>query len=166
MTWRTIARFVVPYVVCVAVGFGMAWKVQGLRVDALKMDVKEEEQKLTDYKNDQVHLKLEAETEAERRRKETANEWTKRLGQLEADHDTYRRCVAVGKCGARIIRVPDMPDSAGVRVPPTGRPDAAGPDAIPAAGEVAEGAEVLKDCARTTLQLNQLQDDIEKQQVK
>lgn len=156
MTWLSILRLIAPYAICVAIGFGMAWKVQGLRVTAAEQD-------LIEYKQAQVQAQIKAEQDAEIRRKETANEYAKHLAQLESDHDTYRRCVAAGKCGARVIRLPAMPNGAGSGVSPPGRTDADRPDAVPVAGEVAAEDGILKDCARTTLQLNQLQADIEKQ---
>lgn len=156
MTWLTMVRFILPYAVFSLVGFVAAWQLQGVRVDAAKNE-------LAEYKTEQQRLKNEAEIAAEKRRKETANEYQTKLDALEADHDTYRRCVAVGKCGARVIRLPNLPNGAGVRVPSAERPDEARPEPVPAAGEVAAEDGILKDCARTTLQLNQLQEDIEKQ---
>jgi hypothetical protein len=156
MTWLPILRLIAPYAIIFVVGFGAAWKLQGVRVDSAKNE-------LAEYKTAQQRLKNEAEIAAEKRRKETANDYQTKLDQLDADHETYRRCVAAGKCGARVIRVPVMPDSAGLRIPPPGGSAEARPDAVPAAGEVAAEDGILKDCARTTLQLNQLQADIEKQ---
>lgn len=166
MIWK-LALSAAPYMICAVLGAGVAWEIQGIRLDAAKADVKKEQQKLTDYKNAQREAEILAAQEAEKRRKETIDEYAKKLDALGKDHDAYKRCVAAGKCGARTVRVRDVlpaPGESGLR--PPGRTDAAGPDAIPVAGEVTEGAEVLKDCARTTLQLNQLQDDIEKQRVK
>lgn len=156
MTWLTMVRFILPYAVFSLVGFVAAWQLQGIRLDAAKNE-------LAEYKTEQQRLKNEAEIAAEKRRKETANEYQIKLDALEADHDTYKRCVAAGKCGARVIRLPNLPNGAGVRVPAPGGSAEARPDAVPAAGEVAAEDGILKDCARTTLQLNQLQDDIEKQ---
>ena len=156
MTWLPILRLIAPYVIIFAIGFGAAWQIQGLRVTAAEQD-------LVDYKQSQAQAQIEAEKAAEKRRKETADEYQKKLDSLEHDHDTYRRCVAAGKCGARIVRVRDVPDGTGIRVPSAGGANAAGADAVPAAGEVAAEDGILKDCARTTLQLNQLQSDIEKQ---
>lgn len=34
--WGALARSAAPYVICFAVGFGGAWKVQGWRLDAAK----------------------------------------------------------------------------------------------------------------------------------
>lgn len=156
MTWLPILRLIAPYAIIFAIGFGAAWKLQGVRVDSAKNE-------LAEYKTAQQRLKNEAEIAAEKRRKETANEYQAKIDQLDADHETYRRCVAAGRCGARVVRVPVMPDRAGLRVPAPERPLEARTDAVPAAGEVAAEDGVLKDCARTTLQLNQLQADIEKQ---
>lgn len=156
MTWLTMVRFILPYAVFSLVGFVAAWQLQGIRLDAAKNE-------LAEYKTEQQRLKNEAEIAAEKRRKETANEYQTKLDALEADHDTYKRCVAAGKCGARVIRLPNLPNGAGVRVPPPGGSAEARTDAVPAAGEVAAEDGILKDCARTTLQLNQLQADIEKQ---
>lgn len=156
MTWLTMVRFILPYAVFSLVGFVAAWQLQGIRLDAAKNE-------LADYKTEQQRLKNEADLAAEKRRKETANEYQTKLDALEADHDTYKRCVAAGKCGARVIRLPNLPNGAGVRVPPPGGSAEARPDAVPVAGEVAAEDGILKDCARTTLQLNQLQADIEKQ---
>lgn len=156
MTWLTMVRFILPYAVFSLVGFSAAWQIQGVRIDAAKNE-------LADYKTEQQRLKNEADLAAEKRRKETANEYQAKIDQLDADHETYRRCVAAGRCGARVVRVPVMPDSAGLRIPAPGGSAEARPDAVPAAGEVAAEDGVLKDCARTTLQLNQLQADIEKQ---
>lgn len=156
MTWLTMVRFILPYAVFSLVGFVAAWQLQGIRLDAAKNE-------LAEYKTEQQRLKNEADLAAEKRRKETANEYQTKLDALEADHDTYKRCVAAGKCGARVIRLPNLPNGAGVRVPPPGGSAEASPDAVPVAGEVAAEDGILKDCARTTLQLNQLQADIEKQ---
>lgn len=156
MTWLPLLRLIAPYAIIFAIGFGAAWQVQGLRVTAAKQD-------LTDYKQAQVQALIEAEKEAERRRKETADDYQAKLDAIGKDHETYKRCVAAGKCGARVVRVPVMPGSSGLRVPAPGGSDEARPEPVPAAGEVAAEDGVLKDCARTTLQLNQLQEDIEKQ---
>ena len=156
MTWLTMVRFILPYAVFSLVGFVAAWQLQGIRLDAAKNE-------LAEYKTEQQRLKNEADLAAEKRRKETANDYQTKLDALEADHDTYKRCVAAGKCGARVIRLPNLPDSAGLRIPAPGGSAEASPDAVPAAGEVAAEDGILKDCARTTLQLNQLKADIEKQ---
>ena len=155
MPWLTILRWIVPYAICAAVGFSTAWMVQGLRIDSLKGDVAKEKQKLIDYRNKQREAEILAAQEAEKRRKETIDEYAKKLEVLGKDHDAYKRCVAAGKCGARVVRVRDiLPSSgeSGIRAP--GRIDAASADTVSAPGT---------DCARTTLQLNQLQLDIEKQ---
>lgn len=164
MPWLTILRWIVPYAISAVVGFSTAWMVQGLRVDALKNDVRKEQQKLTDYQNAQREAAILAAQEAEKRRKETIDDYAKKIDALGKDHDAYKRCVAAGKCGARVVRVRDiLPASgeSGLRAP--GRIDAASADTVSAPGTVAAEDQVIGDCARTTLQLNQLQLDIEKQ---
>lgn len=156
MTWLPILRLIAPYVIIFAIGFGAAWQIQGLRVTAAEQD-------LVEYKQAQVQAQIEAEKAAEKRRKETADEYQSKLDALAQDHETYRRCVAAGKCGARVVRVRDVPNGSGGGISPPGRLDAAGADAVPVAGEVAAEDGILKDCARTTLQLNQLQEDVMKQ---
>ena len=161
MTWLTIARFAVPYALCIALGFGMAWKIQGVRVEALKSDVKAEAQKLTDYKLSQEAAKIAAEKEAEKRRKETADEYQSKLDKLAQDHEIFRRCVAAGKCGA--VRVPVQSGcGSGITAAPTARLNATSPDPISVADESAT-PQVVNDCAITTLMLNRLQADIEAQ---
>lgn len=164
MTWLTIARYVAPYAVCFALGFGVAWQIQGVRLDSAQADVAKEKQKLTDYRNRQREAEILAAQAAEKRRKETIDEYAKKLEVLGKDHDAYKRCVAAGKCGARIVRVRDIlpaPGETGIRAP--GRTDEASPDAVPPAGTVTAEDGIVIDCARATLQLNQLQADIEKQ---
>lgn len=164
MTWLTIARFAAPYAVFFALGMGLAWQIQGVRLDSAQSDVQKEKQKLTDYRNSQREAEILAAQAAEKRRKETINDYQAKLDALGKDHDAYKRCVAAGKCGARVVRVRDAmpaPGESGLRAP--GRTDAASPDAVPAAGAIAAEDGIVSDCARTTLQLNQLQIDIEKQ---
>lgn len=164
MEWLTIVRFALPYVVASAVGFSIAWGLQGLRLDSAKADVKVEQQKLTDYKNAQQAAAIKAAQDAEQRRKETINEYAKKLEALGKDHDAYKRCVAAGRCGAHVVRVRDVlpaPGESGIRAP--SGTDAASTDAVPATGTVTAEDGVVTDCARTTLQLNQLQLDILKQ---
>lgn len=164
MPWLTIFRFALPYAIAFAVGCSVAWGIQGLRIDSLKSDVAKEKQKLIDYQNKQREAEIMAAQEAEKRRKETIDEYAKKLEVLGKDHDAYKRCVAAGKCGARVIRVRDiLPASgeSGLRAP--GRTDAASADTVSAPGSVTAEDQVIGDCARTTLMLNQLQADIEKQ---
>lgn len=163
MTWLLL-RSMLPYAISAALGFGVAWGIQGIRLDAAKADVKKEQQKLIDYRNEQERKVIEAAQAAEKRRKETIDEYAKKIEALGKDHDAYKRCVAAGKCGVRTVRVRDVVPKAGesgIRAP--GGTDGASANAVPAAGAVAETDEVITDCARTTLQLNQLQIDIEKQ---
>lgn len=164
MEWLTILRWIVPYAICAAVGFSTAWMVQGLRIDSLKGDVAKEKQKLTDYRNKQREAEILAAQEAEKRRKETIDEYAKKLDILGKDHDAYKRCVAAGKCGARIVRVRDvLPSSgeSGIRAP--SGVDAAGEGSISSARSITAEDGLIRDCAEVQLQLNQLQLDILRQ---
>lgn len=163
MPWLTILRFALPYAISAALGFGVAWGIQGHRLDAAKADVAKEAQKLDDFKNEIRALAMQEAEEAEKRREETANEYAKKIEALGKDHDAYKRCVAAGKCGARTVRMPNISVCASAGVSAPGGTDGASTDTIPAPGTVAAQDEVITDCARTTLQLNQLQIDIEKQ---
>lgn len=163
VTWIDVVSLAAPYLAAVFFGACLAWWVQDARVRTAKADAQEQRNRLAEYKAEQQRLKNEADIKAESRRLETINEYQKKLDALAQDHDTYKRCVAAGRCGARVVRVPDMSDGAGLRVPPAGRAHEACADAVPSPGGNAAEDGVLKDCAYTTLQLNQLQADIESQ---
>jgi len=146
-----------PYLLAASIGFGAAWYVQGVRVASLKNDVREEQQKLTDYKTEQLRIAAENVIKDDKRRSETEADWRKKYASLQKDSDIYKRCVASGKCGG----LRDLPgSSSGVKLPSTIGVDATGSNSVPAAGE--STPQVLIDCAVTTLQLNTLQEDIEK----
>lgn len=144
-------KFFWPYLVAASIGFGGAWEVQAVRLDAAN-------NRLVAYKNEVVQAKAEAKDAAEKQRKETDDEYAENLATLANDHDAaYQRCIAAGKCrGMRPV-----PSCSGNGISPPVRPDGSGTDAVPAAGEPAP--EVITDCARTTLMINQLQADIAKQ---
>ena len=147
-----------PYLLAMAVGATAAWQVQSIRVSSAKRDTAEVRRAFDDYKTEQKRLLVEAGERAEKRREETIKDWSEKYAKLQKDNQIYRRCVAAGKCGA--VRVPILSGSACDKLPTAGRTDAASADAIPAAGDIPE---VLKDCAITTLILNSLQADIERQ---
>lgn len=142
-----------PFLVAAGIGFGSAWWIQGLNVRAVTNDFKE-------YQVEQQRLKNEAEEEQRKRQGETSSEYQKNVKQLESDvaaGNAYRRCVAAGKCGG--LRA--VPSCSGIRLSAAGIADGAGPDPVPAAGEPAPP--MIAECAATTLQLNSLQADIERQ---
>lgn len=149
----TIIQFFVrllPYAIAASVGFGAAFYIQGLRIT-------DEKQKHVAYVQEQEQARIDAEKAAEEQRKETANEWRAKLELLAKDHDAYKRCVAAGKCGG----LRPVSCSPSLRIPASGGIDGSGTDPVSASGE--SSPEVINDCAKTQLMLNQLQDDIEKQ---
>lgn len=158
----SLLRAAAPYAIAAAVGFGAAWWLQGVRLDAERNATAKVQTDFDNWKVEQQRLKNEADAKAEQRRKETQDEWIAKYEQLRRDGEAYRRCVAAGKCGGLRV-VPACPRGADSGVPAPERTDAPGADAVPPAGESAPP--VIEDCAMTTLMLNQLQADIEKQYV-
>jgi len=126
----------IPYVIFAGMGFMAAWYIQGLRITSAK-------QEFTDFKQD---LRKKQQDEKDRQTKineETTDAWHKNLDAL---HDYYRKRMlpSAGSGGNGLSK-------------PSGGTDASGQDAIPAPARVAE------DAAETTLQLNQLQDWVNRQ---
>lgn len=150
-----------PYFAAFAVGAslagGAAWKVQGLRLTSAQ-------QEFTDYQQAQTKLIQEAKDAADQQREQARENFTAAVKVLGTDIEAgaaYRRCVDAGKCG--VVR--DVPTCSGIRLPTASGVDETRSDAVPAAGSPAAevGPGVVTDCAYTTLQLNSLQVDIEKQ---
>ena len=160
----TLIKSALPYTIAAAVGFGAAWWVQGLNVTAAKNDRDRIANQYGNYKVEQQRLKNEAEAKAEQRRKETEDEWARKYEQLEKDGNAFRRCVAAGKCGGLRV-VPACPGGPGLRLPAAGGADGGGGSAVPPPGEPAaqDEPEVIRDCAKVQLRLNELQADIERQ---
>lgn len=158
--WREILRFAAPYAIAASVGFGAAWWVQGVRIDAAKNDTAEVQNAFLTYHNEQERLALEKEREQIRRQEATTKDWKEKLDALKNDHEVYRRCVAAGRCGG-LRPVSAAPGGHGIRLSAASGTDDSGADPVPAAGEPAPP--VVLDCAETTLQLNILQADIEAQ---
>lgn len=145
-----------PYIavgtIAAGLGFNAAWTVQGLRLEAVEND-------FSQYKLEQAAARVAAEEVANRQREETANEYRKLKEKLSAA-DAFARCVAAGRCGGLSVQA----GGASVKLPPAGRTVGAGPDPIPTtAGPAEEAPGVIADCTVTTLMLNTLQADIEKQ---
>jgi hypothetical protein len=140
-----------------AVGFFAAWYIQGVRLDAAH-------NKFTEYKLEQERIVRDHNYHAAKRLQETSDGWAAAVEMLQRDRKAYERCVAAGKCGAFIVRVPVLSsDREADDLPPAPGADGTGADAVPAAGGVAAPPAVLDECALTTLQLNALQSDIERQ---
>ena len=149
----------VPWLIAAALGLGFG--VQTHRLDNAKLE-------FSDYKVAQQKEVQRQITVADKQREESANEYQEVKKQLEASIKTgevFKRCVAAGKCGVRYVTVPPRTVKS---LSPASRANAASADSVPVAGEpaaeVADVGDVVTDCARTTLQLNMLQADIEKQE--
>lgn len=144
----------------IGIGFGAAWGIQGLRITSA-------EQEFTAYKQTIKEQELRWKSAADQQRQDAAMEYAAQQGALNHEIEkgiVYRRCVAAGKCGARMLEPAGC--SATLRVPAGGGIDGAGPNAIPAGREPAAegGPEVVNECAVTTLRLNRLQAAIERQE--
>lgn len=148
-----------PYLVVAAfagaLSFSAAWNIQGMRLTAA-------EQEFTQYKQDQAEAILAQAAVANRMREEAAHEYKKVRSKLDAEiaaGEVYRRCVAAGRCGGLSVQS----TSPGIRLSPASGTDDPRPDAVPPTPGAAEVVPVVADCAATTLMLNSLQADIERQ---
>lgn len=138
-----------PYLIAAAIGAAAAWWVQGLRIESIKID-------LRDLKS-QIDLASVSEQEKnEKINRETSDAWQKNLAAL---HDYYRAHPIV----ERVLQA----NSQGNAVPgAAGGATASTSDTVPAPAEGAEDAVTLRsaldslahDCAETTLQCVMLQD--------
>jgi len=154
-----IGRFgsyiLIGIVALLALGLG----VQTLRIGKAKLEFAE--YKVAQQEEIQRQIDL-----ANKKRKESADEYRKVKKQLEvsiASGEVLKRCIAAGKCGVQHYAANS--DSKGISA--TTRANAARAVAISAGRESTEevvAPEVVIDCARTTLQLNMLQTDIERQE--
>lgn len=128
-----------------AAGWSAAWWVQGVRLQAVRNELAAERNATT--------LALARATEkANAQHDQTAAAWA-------AAVDDLRRRRAAGW-------VPNVPaTSAGRDLPTAGRADDAGPDAVPSPAGTAPAADaaLIADCQMATMQLNALQEAIERQ---
>lgn len=149
-----------PYLVAFAVGFsmawGVAWKIQGIRLSSAK-------QELTEYKFEQQRIVQQSIDLMNKKRQEAANDFLQKEASLQKDieaGEVFKRCVAAGKCGrVRIVNT----CSPGISLPPVAGGNATSPDAISVIAGATENP-VVDDCAKTTLILNQLQREVENQE--
>ena len=153
----TILKRLIPFAIAAALGFSAAWYIQGLRITAAKQD-------FTTYVQQIRQEAQDAKDEADRQREQVQRDYAAASQQLEdalARGDALSRCIAAGKCRG----MPKQPVCAGSSTPclqaPSGIDDSSA-DAVFAAASVADEG-VIADCARTTLQINQLQADIKAQ---
>ena len=159
-----LLKRLIPFAIAAVIGFGMAWAIQGLRITAAEQEVTAAEQAHKDYVQQLTQEAQDAKDEADRQREQAQRDYATASQQLEdalARGDALSRCIAAGKCRG----VPKQPVCAGSSTPglqaPSGIDDSSA-DAVFAAASVADEG-VIADCARTTLQINQLQADIKAQ---
>lgn len=159
-----LLKRLIPFAIAAAVGFGLAWSIQGLRITAAKQETITAEQAHKDYVQQLTQEAQDAKDEADRQRDESQKAYAAASIQLEdalARGDALSRCIAAGKCRG----MPKQPVCAGSSAASLSTPigvDEASADAVFAAASVADEG-VIADCARTTLQINQLQADIRTQ---
>ena len=154
----------IPFAIAWAFGFGVAWSIQGLRITSAEQETVAAEQAHKDYVQQLTQESQDAKAEADRQRDQAQRDYAAASKQLEdaiARGDALSRCIAAGKCRG----MPKQPVCAGSSTPglqaPSGIDDSSA-DAVFAAASVADEG-VIADCARTTLQINQLQADIKAQ---
>ena len=150
----------IPYAISAAIGFAIAWGIQGLRVTGA-------EQEFVDYKQDQVRIVQEQKDAADKQRDEAAKRFSAERADLAKEveaGDVWKRCVMAGRCS--VPRNPsglrDTTRREGRGLSSPGRLNATSTNELSATGESAAPG-VVFDCAYTTLQLNHLQADIEAQ---
>ena len=159
-----LLKRLIPFAIAAVIGFGMAWAIQGLRITAAEQEVTAAEQAHKDYVQQLTQESQDAKAEADRQRDQAQRDYAAASKQLEdaiARGDALSRCIAAGKCrGMPKQSVCADSPAAGISAP-DGVDDASA-DAVFAAASVADEG-VIADCARTTLQINQLQADIKAQ---
>lgn len=158
--WPQLAAFIGA----ATVGFGIAWSIQGVRIDGAKADLRESQQEFVSYKQSIKQQQLDAAERADAARQQAADNYRRAKDELDkqiAAGDAFKRCVAAGKCG---VRVETRDCGASLRVPPAERIDVSGAYAISTGARTAEESAVVGECAITTLMLNQLQTAIEGQE--
>lgn len=159
-----LLKRLIPFAIAAVIGFGMAWAIQGLRITAAEQEVTAAEQAHKDYVQQLTQESQDAKAEADRQRDQAQRDYAAASKQLEdaiARGDALSRCIAAGKCrGMPKQSVCADSPAAGISAP--GGVDDASADAVFAAAAVADEG-VIADCARTTLQINQLQRAIKSQ---
>lgn len=159
-----LLKRLIPFAIAMAVGFGAAWSIQGLRITAAKQETVDAKQDFTTFVQKIRQECQDAKDEADLQRDQARRDYAAASKQLEdaiARGDALSRCIAAGKCrGMPKQSVCADSPAAGISAP--GGVDDASADAVFAAAAVADEG-VIADCARTTLQINQLQADIKAQ---
>lgn len=147
-TLLPLARSIAPAIVAAGLGWSAAWYVQGLRLQSARNDLAA------------VQTQHAAALNAAKERANANHDQTAAAWAAAVDHLRRRRADGW---------LPVLPAAgAGLRLPSAVGPDAAGPDAVPAAAGTSAPAEagpsaLVIDCQTTTLMLNELQRAVERQ---
>lgn len=163
MEWSLIKN-VLPYLVSGIIGASIAWSIQGNRIDLAKLKTQECEANHDSYVNTQISQKLAREAEDRARSDKARQEYAQaisQLGEVNEKFAVYQRCVAAGKCGARMQYLPSSCSTNSISTP--NGTDGTGTNPVPVEGGSAKEESVIVDCAISTYRLNYLQDLIEKQ---
>ncbi len=158
MNWLALLRAAAPVVIAALLGAGAAWNFQGVRLDAARNG-------LAAYQNGIREAVVAAREHEQTINKESSDAWKRNMEALRADQDAFKRCVAAGRCGVRVVTASCPADAAS----PAGRTDGAGGGAIPVdPRDAAQDREtaiggLIEDCRKVQLRLNLLQENIEAQ---
>lgn len=147
----------IPVAIGAAIGFVLAWGIQSLRLTSA-------EQEFTAFKQEQVRIYQEAQHDADTKREQASKKYDAARAELASavgSGEVFRRCVAAGKCGVRVLKQSTCAAGNGIQAAPS--LDATGPNAVFAPAGTAAEDPVIGDCAITTLMNNQLQEAIEAQ---
>lgn len=151
-----------PYLLAALAGFSSAWWIQGHRITELRLEHQT-------YIADQEELVRKLNTLQLRQKELADHDYAVSQNQLKSEierGDTYRRCVAAGKCGVVTVRVPTY-SSETRSTQATGSTNAT--ESCPvlvgsnATETFSQNSPVIEDCAITVLRLNKLQTLIESQ---
>lgn len=159
-----LLKRLLPFVIAAAIGFGLAWSLQGLRLTAVEQEVIAAEQAHKEYVQQLTQEAQDAKDEADRQRDQAQRDYAAASQQLEdaiARGDALSRCIAAGKCRG-MPKQPVCSSDSAATLPSAPGIDGASADAVFAAAAVADEG-VIADCARSTLRANRLQADIKAQ---
>ena len=161
----TLIKTFLPYGISAIIGASIAWVVQGNRIDHAKLETQQCKADHQEYVNAQTSERLKREDELKRASDAARQSYVvveKQLGEANERHTAYARCVAAGKCGARVQYVTSLSQPT-CSVPASDGANGTSADSILASGESAEEKGIVPDCVKTTLRLNYLQNLVEKQ---
>lgn len=159
-----LLKRLIQFAIAAAIGFGIAWSIQGLRITSAEQETVAAEQAHKDYVQQLTQEAQDAKDEADRQRDQARRDYETTKKQLEdaiARGDVLSRCIAAGKCRG-MPKQPVCSSDSAATLPSAPGIDGASADAVFAAAAVADEG-VIADCARSTLRANRLQADIKAQ---